>query len=78
MAKNIYCVELEDNEGHVFETFNNYQDYSEYVSDLAVEAYDSTSEISVTELFNFKTWVVVFDTNGDLRSLTLEQFKAQA
>lgn len=74
--KNIYCVELEDHDGRVFETFNTYEDYLGYVSDLAVEAYDSIYEISVTELFNFETWVVVFDNNGELRSLPLEKFKA--
>ena len=76
--KNIYRIELEDNEGRVFETFNTYQDYSEYVSDLVIESNDSIGEVSFSDLFNFKTWVVVFDNNGDLRSLTLEQFKVQA
>lgn len=76
--KDIYNIELEDHEGRVFERFNTYEEYSEYMADLVVEAYDSISEVSFNDLSDFKTWVVVFDTNGDLRSLTLEQFKAQA
>lgn len=76
--KNIYRIELEDNEGSTFTTFGTYEDYEDYMSDLVVEAYDCGDEISESELFAFNTWVVVFDTNGDLRSLTLEQFKAQA
>lgn len=72
--KSIHSIELEDTEGHTFARFNTYQEYADYMYDLAVEAYDSISEVSEADLFNFKTWVVVFDNNGDLRSLTMEQF----
>lgn len=75
---NIYCVELEDRNGRIFQKFNTYQEYAEYMADLVVESYDCGDEVSGGDLFNFKTWVVIFDNNGDLRSLTLEQFKAQA
>lgn len=71
----IYAIELENNNGGLLETFNTYEAYDEYVSDLAVEAYDSRDEINAEDLFNFKTWIVVLEDNGDLRSLTPEQFK---
>lgn len=75
--KKVYAVELEDNEGRTFERFNTYQDYKDYVSDLAIESYDSRDEVNGDKLFNFKTWIVVFDDDyGELRSLTPEQFKA--
>ena len=73
----IYAIELENNNGNLLESFNTYEAYDEYVSDLAIEAYDSHDEINADELFNFKTWFVVFENNGDLRSLTPEQFKSQ-
>lgn len=73
---NIYCVELEDRNGRIFEKFNTYRDYLEYVSDLTIESYDSIYEVGFSDLFNFKTWVVIFDNNGDLKSLPLEKFKA--
>ena len=77
-TKDIYRIELEDNGGRTFTTFDSYEDYEDYMSDLAVEAWDSRDEVNTKELFNFNTWVIVFDTNGDLRSLTPKQFKAQA
>lgn len=72
----IYAIELEDNNGDLLESFDTYEEYDEYVSDLAVEAYDSRYEINEDNLFDFKTWIVVFDNNGDLHRLTPEQFKA--
>ena len=76
--KAIYSIELEDTEGRTFARFNTYQEYAEYMADLVVEAYDCGDEISEADLFNFNTWIIVFDNNGELRSLTPEQFKAQA
>lgn len=34
----IYAIELEDNNGDLLESFDTYEEYDEYVSDLAVEA----------------------------------------
>ena len=76
--KAIHSIELEDNNGRTFARFNTYQEYAEYMADLAVETYDCGGEVSEAGLFNFKTWIVVFDNNGELRSLTPKQFKAQA
>ena len=79
MNKNrLYKVEIENNNGKVIESFNSLGDYDDFLSDLAVEAWDSRDEINSNELFNFITWYVVIDNNGDFRSLTSEQFKALA
>lgn len=72
----IYAIELEDNNGGLLESFDTYEEYEDYMSDLVVEAYDCGDEVSESELFAFKTWIVVLESNGDLRSLTPEQFKA--
>lgn len=76
--KALYKIEIENNNGEVIESFNNLGEYNEFLSDLAVEAWDSRDEIDSDELFNFVTWYVVIDNNGDFRSLTSEQFKALA
>ena len=76
--KALYKIEIENNNGEVIESFNNLGDYDDFLSDLAVEAWDSRDEINSNELFNFITWYVVIDNNGDFRSLTSEQFKALA
>ena len=74
----LYRVEIENNNGEVIESFNNLGEYNDFLSDLSVEAWDSRDEIDSDELFNFVTWYVVIDNNGDFMSLTGEQFKAQA
>lgn len=76
--KALYKIEIENSKGEVFESFNSLEDYHNYVSDLAVEAWDSRDELDSKELFDFMTWFIVIDNNGDFRSLTSEQFKAQA
>ena len=72
----LYKVELEDNHGHVFDAFNNLEEYHSYMSDLAVEAYDSRAETGNADLFNFITWFIIIDETGNFKSLTPEQFKA--
>ena len=79
MKKNaLYKIEIENNNGEVVESFNNLDDYNEFIGDLAVEAWDNKGEVSNGELFNFTTWYVIIDNDGDFRSLTSEQFKALA
>ena len=76
--KALYKIEIENNNGEVIESFNSLGDYEDFLSDLAVEAWDSRDEINSNELFNFTPWFVIIDNNGDFRSLTSEQFKALA
>ena len=77
MKKALYKIEIENkNNGEVVESFNNINDYNDFINDLAVEAWDNRGEVNSSELFNFMTWYVVVDNDGDFRSLTSEQFKA--
>ena len=76
--KALYKIEIENNNGEVIESFNNFGDYDDFLSDLAVEAWDSRDEVNSNELFNFVTWFVVMDETGNFKSLTPEQFKALA
>ena len=61
--KKIHAIELEDENGNVFESFNNFAEYDEYLGDLAVDLNDEDCDVDL----NFETWYCYF-IDGEIKS----------
>ena len=69
MTKGLHSIELEQN-GHVFETFRNEEEYFEYLGDLAVDYQDGDFDMPA----NYTVWYCVIGNDG-IASLTEEQYR---
>lgn len=64
-AKKLHAIELEDEKGNVFESFNNFAEYDEYLGGLAVDLNDEDCQPDL----DFKTWYCYF-VDGEIKSFT--------
>lgn len=70
MTITLHSIELEQN-GDVFATFRNEQEYDEYLGDLAVDYYDEDEDFDIPG--NYTVWYCVM-IDGEITSLTKEQY----
>lgn len=64
----LHVIELEDKKGNVFQRFNDFEEYDDYLSNLAVDLRDEDCDVDL----DFTAWFCYF-INGEILSFKKNQ-----